>query len=343
MDVHPNDVRGQPVRRRVRVDPGGIGGGEVGAGGVEHKRPRPARGVQDPLVQRVPDRGGDSSVREPVGGVVLAERGPVLGGDHRFVQVLEHVVLDGGPVEAGEPLGEGRDELRTPIYLQHPVEEVGLDDPTDPVVLERPAGQDVRWCSRPGRGDVDPDDGVGNDLGGNDEQGVVEERVAGVAERRPERGLQQPRPQLPLERDLRDRLALGVERGKLRMVEQVPWRIDTEALPDLLRGRLHRRLGDQDRFQPRQQPLRVRRHHPQRRDLNQRLIAQVVQDPLNPVGEDPDVAAPMQLASVDDIAGQLNLGVVANCRRTQILLDLDDAVANLDVQSAPGPIRSRDF
>jgi hypothetical protein len=40
-------------------------------------------------------------------------------------------VLDIGPVEAGQPSGEGADEVAAVRNLQHPVEEVVLDNTVD--------------------------------------------------------------------------------------------------------------------------------------------------------------------------------------------------------------------
>jgi len=98
---------------------------------MEDERPRADGRVQHPLVQRIIDGVLDDRLSQPVGGVVLPEGLAGLGADHRLVQHLHDVVLDGAPREARQPTSQGADERRAAIDLDDPIEEVLLNDPAD--------------------------------------------------------------------------------------------------------------------------------------------------------------------------------------------------------------------
>jgi hypothetical protein len=131
--------------------------------------------VQNPLRERVRDRLTDHLVGEPVRGVVLPELLPGLGADDGFAQDLQDIVLDGAPVEAAEPTGKGPHEPVPLRHLDHPVEEVGLDDAVDAALIEPGAGEqrlqdDVL--------DRETWNGVGDDLGRVHEECVPARRPA---------------------------------------------------------------------------------------------------------------------------------------------------------------------
>src|SRR6478735_9107989 len=95
---------------------------------MEQKCARTTCRVEDPLVQRVGDGSTDDLIGQPVRRVALAELLAGLRPDHRFVEDLQHVVLNVGPVEASQASGESADEGVAAGNLQHPVEEVTLDN-----------------------------------------------------------------------------------------------------------------------------------------------------------------------------------------------------------------------
>ena len=74
---------------------------------------------------------------------------------------------------------------------------------------------------RPGSRYIDPQDSMSDDLGCQNKQRVVDERVRVVLEARPEGRLEELRPKLALQGDLW-LVAMGViERGQLAEVEQM--------------------------------------------------------------------------------------------------------------------------
>ena len=103
-------------------------------------------------------------------------------------------MLDVRPVESGDAVGEGPDERCASVDVEEPVEEVGLDDSADLRLLECCARDEIGRGDVAGRGHVDTNHRMSDDLCGHDQQGVVDEGRIIIAERRPERRAQQPRP-----------------------------------------------------------------------------------------------------------------------------------------------------
>ena len=111
-----------------------------------------------------------------------------------------------------------------------------------------------------------------------------------------------------------------------------------QPLVDLLRSRRHAGFSGEDGLQPVQQPLRVGRARGQRGHRNEVVVSKVVEDPFRAVGEDPDIAAPVQGRAVYHVSGQLDLSVPTDPSRTKVLLDLDHAVPDRNVEAPSGAI-----
>ena len=258
MHVHPGDVAddaqdGVRVRRSCRGR-----GVQVAAHRVEQERPGAASRVEDALVQRVGHNLGDDLLGEPVRRVVLAEPVPLAGADHRFVQDLHDVVLDLAPGEPGEPARQGPDPLLAAGDFDDPVEEVVIHDASDLRLGEQAAARQDRRGDRRVRG-VYADYRVGDDLGGRDEQGVLDEEPVVVGERGAERRGEQLRPQLTFQLDRRQVPVRLVQHGQVRDVQGVSGAVGAEPCGDLPRGRLDLLIGGEHALQPQAEPVHVRR------------------------------------------------------------------------------------
>jgi hypothetical protein len=105
VEVHAGDVGDHAEDRLLPRHPRRLGRAQVAPDGPEDEGPRAAGGVEDALLERVGHRGLDHALRQPVGGVVLAQVLARVGVDHGLVEGLEDVVVDVGPVEARDPAG----------------------------------------------------------------------------------------------------------------------------------------------------------------------------------------------------------------------------------------------
>ena len=163
---------------------------------VEEEGARAAGGVEDALGERIIDRLGHHAGRQPVRRVVLAQAVTPVGRDDALVEHLHDVVLDVLPGKARQAARQPGHEGRALGHLDHPVEEVLLDDAGDAGLGELLAAQHRR-CRKRRR--IDAHDGVGDHLGRNDQQGVVDEEAVVVFEVGAEGHPQQARPELALE------------------------------------------------------------------------------------------------------------------------------------------------
>jgi hypothetical protein len=161
------------------------GGSKIVPDGLEQESPRSAGRVQHALFQRSFDRLLDHAVRQPVRCVVLAQAVAPVGIDDALVEHLHDIVLHVLPGKAREASRQPGDDRVALRRLDDPVKEVLLDHTVDAGLQEPPAAQDGR---RGQQRRVEVHDGVGNYLGRDDEQRMVDEQLIVVPEARTERG-----------------------------------------------------------------------------------------------------------------------------------------------------------
>ena len=241
-------------------------------------------------------------------------------------------MLDVPPGEAGQPPGHGAHERCATGNVHRPVEEVGLDHAADLRGGKEPtAEQRGRRNRRVGR--VEPDHGMGDDLRGRNEQGVLDEQLFFAAEGGAQGRGQQPRPQLPLERHTGVVAVLPVQRGEVRDVQRVRRAVGAQSPRDLRGGRGDLLRSGEDAFQPHAQPNDVGGAgvDQQRRDQPQRVGVEVVEVPLRAVGEHPHVALLQGRSAGRDVAGELLHGVGSNVAYAQVPLHLEHGEPNLDI------------
>ena len=90
--------------------------------------------------------------------------------------MLEHVVVHVCPVEAGQSVGKGRDELGTTRNSQRPVEEIGFDDSMDLRLCELLTVCQLCRADVSGLRDIESEHGMSDDLRCQHEEGVVDEQ-----------------------------------------------------------------------------------------------------------------------------------------------------------------------
>ena len=78
----------------------------------------------------------DHRLGEPVGRVVFTKPLPRLGANHGLIEHFHHVLFDVAPIEPAEPPRQGAAEFFAPLDLQHPVEEIGLDNTVHATLVE---------------------------------------------------------------------------------------------------------------------------------------------------------------------------------------------------------------
>ena len=128
VDVDARDRRSQPVEHLSGEQLGLTRRSYEMRHGLGDERSGAAGGVEHSLIQRIGYDLADHGPREPVRGVVLAERPPLPGRYYRLVKDRGDVGGGITPVEPGDPEGQ-RAHRGQVANFGRPGEEVRIDDP----------------------------------------------------------------------------------------------------------------------------------------------------------------------------------------------------------------------
>jgi hypothetical protein len=138
MNVNADHLLQALAQRFRRAQPGVRGGLEELPNGMKQEASGAAGGIKNALFERGIDGLGADPGRQPIWREILAEVVPLIGIDQGLIKTLQNIVPDIIEAKARDLAGDSRDQVRSRLRLQHPIEKVRFDCAVNPCLMKGP-------------------------------------------------------------------------------------------------------------------------------------------------------------------------------------------------------------